>query len=124
MRNYFSTKGLAWRAFLFDDTHSPQGDFPLFAIGRNSPDLKTQVDIQNSSVTSGLPPLWTVEFTYDVSELTIFFTLDKENFMVIAQAFAGSFVLDAISNQPPFYPLLVNPKTSPRYTGWRDEVKI
>ncbi len=120
MRNYFKTRAMQWRAFIFDDLHNPAGDFPVYGIGQNDVELKQQVDIKNNAIATSLPANWTAEFTYDRSAFDLFFLLDKDAFMVIAHAFDENFVSDAVANQPPFYPVLVNPKTSPRYTGWKD----
>src|SRR5258708_2130863 len=124
MRNYFSTRGMQWRCFLFDDTHNPQGDFPVCGIGRDDVDLQSEIQIANAAIVSGLPPLWTAEFTYDREPMTMFFLLDKDSFMVTAKGFASTFVSDAVANSPPAFPILVNPKTSPRYTGWKDPAGV
>lgn len=119
MRNTFRTKAMQYRAFIFDDTHSPQGDFPVYVLGRDDVDLASQIQIANDGIINGLPPDWTAEFTY-TDAMTIYFLLDQDSFMVIAQAFAGSFVADAVANTPTFFPMLVNPERSPRKTGWTD----
>lgn len=114
---------MQYRAFIFDDTHTPQGDFPVYVLGRNDVDLGSQIQTQNSAIINGLPPLWTAEFQY-TDAITIYFLLDQASFMVIAQAFVSSFVADAVANQPPFFPMLVNPKKSPRYTGFTDAAGV
>jgi hypothetical protein len=124
MRNYIFTKGITWQIEYFDDTHTSQGTVPGFAIGRNNVDLKTQIDEYNASFLSSLPPNWSIEPTYPTDSMTMYFLLDKESFMVILKQFAQSFILDAVANQPTFFPMEVNPKETPRKTGWKDPAGV
>ncbi len=115
---------MQWTTNVFDDTHTPAGSFPTYAIGRNDVDLKSQIDLINAANLANLPLNWTQEYTYDRDAMTMYFLLDKDSLMVIYQTFAANFVSDAVANQPPFYPVLVNPQTSPKYTGWKDPLGI
>lgn len=79
---------------------------------------------QNELIAAGLPANWTAEFTYDFEARTVYILLDKESLWVILVAFQGSIVADAFTNTPTFFPMLVNPKQSPRYTGWKDPAGV
>jgi hypothetical protein len=120
MRNYFFTRGLWWTVEYFDDMHVSQGTVQLQAIGEDDDDLVSEKDTANENFKNSLPPTWTTEPTYPADPITIYFTLDKSSFMVIAKQFAGQFVLDAYFNHPPLFSVLANPEKSPRYTGWTD----
>jgi hypothetical protein len=124
LRNYIFTRGIQWFDEYFDDTHVSQGTVPLYAIGRNNVDLKIQVDLQNNLFLSSLPANWTIAPSYPFDPMSMYFLLDKDSFMVTLQAFAPQFVSDAVANQPPAYPMLVNPKTTPRKTGWTDPAGV
>jgi len=124
LRNYIFTRGIQWFDEYFDDTHVSQGSVPLYAIGRNDVDLKTQIDAQNNLFLNSLPPNWSIEPSYPNDPMTMYFILDKDSFMVTLQAFAPQFVSDAVANQPPAYPMLVNPKQTPRKTGWVDPAGV
>jgi len=113
-----------WQIPYFDDTHAPQGQVPAYAIGRNDVDLKSEIDIQNNLFLSSLPANWTIEPFYPNEAMTMYFVLDKDSLMVTIKAFASVFVSDVVANQPPAFPILVNPKTSPRYTGWKDPAGV
>jgi hypothetical protein len=124
MRNYIFARGIQYRAFIFDDMHVQQGDFPVYAIGQNNVDLLSQQDVQNKLVTDSLPLNWTAEFVNDHDPITIYFLLDKDSLFVTFQSFAAQYVGDAMVNQPTFYPMLVNPEKTPRNTGWKDPAGI
>jgi hypothetical protein len=124
LRNYFFTRQLLWHVFVFDEFHNPQGDFPVYQIGRNDVDLQSQVQIQNAAIAASQPPNWTVEFTYDFEPRTVYILLDKESLFKFFIAFQPTLVADAFLNSPPFFPMLVNPETSPRYTGWKDPAGV
>ena len=119
LRNYIFTRAMQYRAFLFDNVHAPQGDFPVYAIGRDDTDLQSQIEAINEQLISTLPAGWTYEFTYP-GAMTIYFLLDKDSLMTTFQAFAAQYVSDAVANQPPAFPILVNPPETPRNTGWTD----
>jgi len=124
LRNYILVRGIQWEINYFDDTHVLQGTVPDYAIGRNDVDLKTQIDIQNNLFLSSLPANWTIEPFYPLDPMSMYFLLDKDSFLVTLQAFAPQFVSDAVANQPPAYPMLVNPKVTPRKTGWTDPAGV
>jgi hypothetical protein len=115
---------MQWQDDYFDEFNVLQGQVPLYAIGRNDVDLKGQIDYQNNLFLSGLPAGWTITPIYQNAAMTVYILMDKDALMVILQAFAPSFVSDAVANQPPFFPMLVNPKETPRKTGWTDPAGV
>ena len=124
MRNYIWTRAQYWPVDYFDDTHTPQGTAQLAAIGRDDTDLQSQIENANNVFLASLPANWTIEPSYPRDPMTINFTLDKDNFMRIAQAFVYSFVQDAVTNNPTYFPMVVNPEESLRYTGWTDDAGV
>jgi hypothetical protein len=120
LRNYIFSRAVQYEVHYFDEFHVEQGSGPMYALGRNDVDLGSEISIQNNLFTSSLPSNWTAEFSFPRQTMTIYFTLDKTSMMVILKAFAPQFISDAIANQPPFYPMLINPKETPRKTGWVD----
>lgn len=121
MRNYLWTRAMQWPVDYFDDTHTYQGTAQMSAIGRDDVDLQSEIQTTNDAFLATLPAGWTIEPSYPMDAMTICFTLDKENFMRIAQSFVQSFVQDAVANNPPYFPMVVNPEKSLRYTGWTDD---
>ncbi|MDP9203758.1 MAG: hypothetical protein M3P26_17780 [Gemmatimonadota bacterium] len=120
LRNYIFTRALRWHAYIFDDTHTPQGDFPVYALGKDDDDLVAEKDVQNKLITDSLPALWTAEFTYAEAPRTVYMLMDKDSLFVFWRAIQETLVSDAFTNTPPAFPMLVNPDDSPRETGWTD----
>jgi hypothetical protein len=128
MRNYIFTRAIWYQMEYFDEFHVSQGTFPVGLIGRNDVDLRSRIDRYNANFLSTLPPNWTIEPTYPNEAFTIYFLLDKESVLNDPFGFitvlSQYYVQDAIINQPPVSPILVNPPTTPRKTGWTDPAGV
>lgn len=104
---------------LFDDTHAPQGSFQIYALGGDDNDLLAEVKKAEDSVISGLPALWTAEFLWTDAS-TVYWLLDKDNFIFIWKTLVSFFGPHIFLDNPQIFSVLINPKQSPRYTGWKD----
>jgi hypothetical protein len=120
VRNYISTRGMVWEIPYFDDTHVQMGQVQGFGLGENDVGLKTDIETNNAAFLSSLPANWTIEPYYPNPAITLYFLLDKAALFFSFYNFRATYLLDAITNTPPLFPILANPKKSPRSTGWTD----
>jgi hypothetical protein len=111
LRNYFFTKEIVYHA-----TYSG-GDFQVFALGGDDEDLAEQIAITNANLVNSIPD---VVFDYPGPAHTVYWLLDKKNFLRIWKDLQDFFVTQTLLASPPLYDVLINPKQSPRYTGWKD----
>jgi hypothetical protein len=115
LRNYIFTVGIQYHY----DANGNSGD--LFAMGSNNVDLKTEIDQTNASIITAFDPT-PVTFTYPNEAVTVYWTLDKQNFMRFLRFQTGidAIRVDALVNNPPLWASLRAPAKTPRKTGWTD----
>jgi hypothetical protein len=119
VRNYIWTVGIRYNY----DANGNTGE--VFAFGSNNVDLKTEIDQNNLALTNAFDPL-PVTFTYPNDAVTVYWVLDKTNFMRFLRFQTGidAIRVDALVNSPPLWPSLRAPAKTPRKTGWTDAAGV
>ena len=123
MRNYFSTRGIQYNYVANGNSGV------LYAMGANDVDLLAEINLTNAAVIANFDPL-PVTFTYPNGAVTVYWLLDKVNFMSLVNFTTGIDALrvDAILRDQfhpkPIWPSLLAPAETPRKTGWKDEAGV
>jgi hypothetical protein len=119
-RNYIAVKGLK---FHYHDPDLPGIDGDLACWGANLVDLAAQRDYVINLFNEANPGL-NIEWTYPTDPITAYVLYDKPSVLQMLNwqgnglYFYANSVGVELADQT--LPMLVNPKTSPRYTGWKD----
>lgn len=119
-RNYIKVNGIM---FHFQSPTLPGVSGDLAAWGADLNDLLAQRD-RVIQLFNAANPGNDVEFTYPTDPITAYVLYDKPSVLQTLNWQGNGLYFYALSVNVPLadqnMPMLVNPKTSPRYTGWKD----